>query len=70
MVWYNMASLAWYGMAWHGMTPDQDNSPCTPTLPSAPSRPKFCNSENCCGSENAIPPKLFCDMEGRRGNFR
>ena len=38
--------------------------------PPAPSGPKFSNSENCCGSENAMPPKIFCDMEGHRGNFR
>ena len=36
----------------------------------APSRPKFSNSENCCGSENAMPPKIFWDMEGHRGNPR
>ena len=28
------------------------------------------NSENCCGSENAMPPKIFWDMEGHRGHFR
>ena len=38
--------------------------------PLAPSGPKFSNSENCCGSENAMPPKMFWDMEGHRGNFR
>ena len=38
--------------------------------PPAPSGPKFSNSENCCGSENAMPPKIFWDMEGHRGNFR
>ena len=38
--------------------------------PPAPSRPKFSNSENCCGSENAMPPKIFWDMEGHRGHFR
>ena len=38
--------------------------------PPAPSGPKFSNSENCCGSENAMPPKIFCDMEGHRGHFR
>ena len=38
--------------------------------PPAPSGPKFSNSENCCGSENAMPPKLFWDMEGHRGHFR
>ena len=27
--------------------------------PPAPSGPKFSNSENCCGSENAMPPKFF-----------
>ena len=27
--------------------------------PPAPSGPKFSNSENCCGSENAMPPKSF-----------
>ena len=25
--------------------------------------PKFSNLENCCGSENAMPPKFFWDME-------
>ena len=43
----------------------QDTSPCTPPPP-APSGPKFSNSENCCGSENAMPPKIFWDMEGHR----
>ena len=38
--------------------------------PPALSRPKFSNSENCCGSENAMPPKIFWDMEGHRGHFR
>ena len=38
--------------------------------PPAPSGPKFSNSENCCGSENAMPTKIFCDMEGHRGHFR
>ena len=38
--------------------------------PPAPSGPKFSNSENCCGSENAMPPKFFWDMQGHRGNFR
>ena len=37
--------------------------------PPAPSGPKFSNSENCCGSENAMPPKIFGDMEGHRGNL-
>ena len=36
----------------------------------APSGPKFSNSENCCGSENAMPPKIFWDMEGHRDHFR
>ena len=40
------------------------------TPPPAPSGPKFFNSENCCGSENVMPPKIFWDMEGHRGNFR
>ena len=31
----------------------------TVRLPPAPSGPKFSNSENCCGSENAMPPKIF-----------
>ena len=31
---------------------------------------RFSNSENCCGSENAKPPKFFWDMEGHRVNFR
>ena len=38
--------------------------------PPAPSGPKFSNSKNCCGSENAMPPKIFWDMEGHRGHFR
>ena len=38
--------------------------------PPAPSGPKFSNSENSCGSENAMPPKIFWDMEGHRGHFR
>ena len=38
--------------------------------PPAPSGPKFSNSENCCGSENAMPPKIFWDMEGHKGHFR
>ena len=38
--------------------------------PPAPSGPKFSNSENCCGSKNAMPPKIFWDMEGHRGHFR
>ena len=38
--------------------------------PPAPSGPKFSYSENSCGSENAIPPKIFWDMEGHRGHFR
>ena len=38
--------------------------------PPALSGPKFSNSENCCGSENAIPLKKFWDMEGHRGHFR
>ena len=38
--------------------------------PPAPSGPKFFNSENCCGSENAMPLKIFWDMEGHRGHFR
>ena len=33
----------------------------------APSGPKISNSEKCCGSENARPPKIFWDMEGHRG---
>ena len=41
-----------------------------PPPPPVPSGPKFCNSENCCGSENAMPTKIFWDMEGHRGNFR
>ena len=41
-----------------------------PPPPPAPSRPKFSNSENCCGSENAMPPKIFWDMEGHRAHFR
>ena len=40
-----------------------------PSLPTQ-SGPKFSNSENCCGSENAMPPKIFWDMEGHRGHFR
>ena len=38
--------------------------------PPAPSGPKFSSSEHCCGSENAMPPKIFWDMEGHRGHFR
>ena len=42
-----------------------------PPGPRSPrSGPKFSNSENCCGSENAMPPKIFWDMEGHRGHFR
>ena len=41
-----------------------------PPPPPVPSGPKFSNSENCCGSENAMPPKIFWDMEGHRGHFR
>ena len=41
-----------------------------PPPPPAPSGPEFSNSENCCGSENAMPPKIFWDMEGHRGHFR
>ena len=41
-----------------------------PPPPPAPSGPKFSYSENCCGSENAMPPKIFWDMEGHRGHFR
>ena len=41
-----------------------------PPPPPAPSGPKFYNSENCCGSENGMPPKIFWDMEGHRGHFR
>ena len=41
-----------------------------PPPPPAPSGPKFSNSENCCGSENAMPPKIFWDMEGHRSHFR
>ena len=41
-----------------------------PPPPTAPSGSKFSNSENCCGSENAMPPKIFWDMEGHRGHFR
>ena len=37
--------------------------------PPGSSGPKFSNSENCCGSENAMPPKIFWDMEGHRGNL-
>ena len=38
--------------------------------PPSPSGPKFSNLENCCRSENAMPPKIFWDMEGHRGHFR
>ena len=38
--------------------------------PPAPSGPKFSYSENCCGSENAMPLKFFWDMEDHRDNFR
>ena len=40
-----------------------------PPPPPATSGPKFSNSENCCGSENAMSPKIFWDMEGHRGHF-
>ena len=39
-------------------------------LPPAPSGPKFSYSENCCGSENAMPLKFFWDMEDHRDNLR
>ena len=48
----------------------QDTSPCTPPPPPTPSGAKFSNSENCYGSENAMSPKFFRDMEGHRDNFR
>ena len=32
--------------------------------PPALSGPKFSDSENCCGYENAMPPKFVEDMEG------
>ena len=38
--------------------------------PPAPSGPKYSISENCCGSENAMPPKIFWDMEGHRDHFK
>ena len=38
--------------------------------PPAPSGSIFSNSENYCGSENAMPQKFFWDMEGHRVNFR
>ena len=41
-----------------------------PPPPPTPSGPKFFNLGNCCGSENAMPPKLFWDMEDHRSNFR
>ena len=34
--------------------------------PPVPSGSKFSITENCCGSENAMPPKFFWDMEGHR----
>ena len=37
--------------------------------PPGSSGPKFSNSENCCGSENAMPPKIFWDMEGPEAIF-
>ena len=40
-----------------------------PPLP-APSGPKFSKSENCFESENAMPSKIFWDMECHRGHFR
>ena len=49
----------------HSVTPDMVQSDITNKSgyftvhpPPAPSGPKFSNSENCCGSENAMPPKL------------
>ena len=33
------------------------------------SGPTFSNSENCCGSENAMPPKFFWNIEGHSDNF-
>ena len=41
-----------------------------PPPPPVPSGPTFSNSENCCGSENAMPPIIFWDMEGHIGHFR
>ena len=38
-----------------------------PPPPPAPSGPKFSNSENCCGSENAMPPKIFWVTEAILG---
>ena len=38
--------------------------------PPAPSRSKFSDSENCCGSENRMPPKFFWDRDGHRSTFR
>ena len=31
---------------------------------------KVLDSENCCGSENWVPPKFIWDMEGHRSTFR
>ena len=39
-------------------------------LPPALCGPKFRNSENCCGPENAMPPKIFWDMKSHRSNYR
>ena len=38
--------------------------------PPAPSGPKFSNSENYCGSENAMPPKLFWDIQKQKTSFK
>ena len=35
-------------------------------LPPAPSRPTFFDSENCCWSENRMPPKFCWDMKDHR----
>ena len=37
--------------------------------PPAPSGPKFSNSENCCGSENAMPPKITEAILGQKTCF-
>ena len=49
-------------------TPHRAPPPRTPP-PTDPCGPTFLNSEKCCGSENAMPPKFFWDMDGHRGNF-
>ena len=50
----------------------QDTSPCTPPPPPtpAPSESTVTDTNNCCGSENHMPLKMFSDMVGDRSTFR